>query len=213
MRVLHEMPKKIVLALIVIIFLGLLSYYFIFNNLIGEYLESSNRTAKFRILNESLPSFEDYPAKAYSIPPKPIVNHNSNSYGMRYWTVTEGMVNTSEVWDENEAYILPRTKYDMGGHYLMRRYATGNPDVLIVDGLNGKIYNEFGGFDFALRPDSFLVIFDPFQLEGFSSSGDYQYASGPRYAKWDGSHFVTLCEPIVEKWKVISCENKNGKPE
>lgn len=156
--------------------------------------EKEVRVAK---LKESLPRFEDYPAKVYPIPPKPLLDHHSNPYGMLFWTGTENWTSQSET-------------YNMGGHYLLDRYATGNPDVLIIDGLTGQVFNEYGGMDFVARADSSLVIFDPFQSDCFSPSGDYDQCydtngGNPRYAYWNGEQFFTICEPVVKNWEVVSC--------
>src|SRR3989338_9633058 len=72
----------------------------------------SENEQKLIELEKSLPRFEDYPVKIYPIPPKPKLVHESNPYGMRYWTVTENMASASEKWGNN-----PRTTYNMAGHY------------------------------------------------------------------------------------------------
>ena len=154
----------------------------------------SENEQKFINLEKSLPRFEDYQARVYPIPPEPKLNHESNSYGMLFWTLTENWVNTA-------------SSYNMGGHYLMNRYATGNPDVLIIDGLTGQVFHEYG----SQFPDSVagssLVMFNPIKFDYFSSVGDYRphYDENPRYAVWDGKQFNTICEPIIKNWKVVSC--------
>lgn len=149
-------------------------------------------------LLESLPKFEDYPAKVYPIPPKPKLNHESHLMGMKYWTVTEYMVSDA-------------TEYKMSGHFLIDRYGTANPRVLIIDGLSGEVFHEYGGMEYETRIDSDLIMFDPFISECFSVSGDYassgcSYGINPRYAVWTGKTFKTICEPIVKNWKLISCK-------
>ncbi|MDP3731169.1 MAG: hypothetical protein Q8R34_01595, partial [bacterium] len=153
-------------------------------------------------LKKSLPRFEDYPAKVYSIPPKPIVNHESNPYGMLYWTVTEEMASASQKWAHT-----PRIQYDMAGHYLMDRYATGNPHVLIIDGLTGQVFHEYGSLSPVSTASSSLVMFNPIELDYFSPEGDYEpyYGENPRYAVWNGKQFITICKPIIKNWKLISC--------
>ncbi len=169
----------------------------------------------FTSLIKSLPHFEDYPAKVFPIPPRPLINHQSNPYGMRFWTALEDDASTS--YDEARG-TFPRTEYDMGGHYLMNRHGTGNPDVLIVDGLTGKVFNEYGGINYTARVDSSLVIFEPFVMECFTPNGDYECGydtisggGNPRYAKWNGEQFVTICEPVVKNWKVVSCGEATDK--
>jgi len=155
---------------------------------------------RYIALMESLPKFEDYPAKVYPIPPKPKLVHESNPYGMRYWTLTENWVNKA-------------TTYDMGGHYLMSGYGTGNPGTLIIDGLTGKVFHEHGARYYSdYLESSFLVIFDPIDPQCFSSDGDYTPCYGrdssgdsPRYVIWNGSKFKTICEPVIKAWKLISC--------
>ena len=159
----------------------------------------SENEQKFIDLEKSLPRFEDYPVKVYLIPPKPKLNHESNPYGMSFWTLTENWVNVA-------------SSYNMGGHYLMDRYATGNPDLLIVDGLTGQVFHEYGSINYTTKIDSSLVIFKPFRMDCFTPYGDYKCdydgimgGGNPRYAEWDGKQFITLCEPVVRNWKVISC--------
>lgn len=157
----------------------------------------SEKDPKMLALEQSLPHFEDYPVKVYPIPPKPLLVHESNPYGMRYWTLTENWINEA-------------TAYNMAGHYLMDRYATGNPDVLIIDGLTGKVFNEYGSLYPVSVANSSLVIFDPIKTDCFSPDGDckscYAGEENPRYAVWDGKQFTTICEPIIKKkWELISC--------
>ena len=174
-----------------ILIFGVLVFVKVFND--GSSVISENGQ-KFIDLEKSLPRFEDYPARVYPIPPKPKLVHESNPYGMRYWTLTEGWVDRA-------------TSYNMGGHYLMNRYATGNPNVLIIDGLTGQVFHEYG----SQFPDSVagssLVMFNPIKLDSFSSDGDYRpyYDENPRYAVWDGKQFIAVCEPIIKNWKVVSC--------
>ncbi len=174
-----------------ILIFGVLVFVKVFND--GSSVISENGQ-KFIDLEKSLPRFEDYPVKVYPIPPKPKLVHESNPYGMRYWTLTEGWVDRA-------------TSYNMGGHYLMNRYATGNPNVLIIDGLTGQVFHEYG----SQFPDSVagssLVMFNPIKLDSFSSDGDYRpyYDENPRYAVWDGKQFIAVCEPIIKNWKVVSC--------
>lgn len=166
------------------------------------------------IFHQSLPRFEDYEVKVYPIPPKPLVNHQSSPYAMKYWTVTEDMASRSETWDESGRRWSPRDTYDMGGHYLISRYGTGNPNVLIIDGLSGRVFHELGGIFVEHYRNSSLVIFDPFDIDCFSSDGNYEPCNpgegNPRYTRWDGEQFITICEPIVKQWKLISC-GKNNK--
>ncbi len=191
--------ELVILILLVVLIIGRSKNNQLDTALINTPLSSpilSENEQKLIELEKSLPRFEDYPATVYPIPPKPIVNHQSDPYGMRYWTVTENMASTS-------------LAYDMAGHYLMKRYATGNPDVLVIDGLTGRVFNEPGSINFMAKTNSSLVIFDPFEPECFSPTGDYVqcYAGrgNPRYAKWNGQHFVTLCNPVIKNWKLVSC--------
>ena len=155
-------------------------------------------------LKKTLPRFEDYPAKVYSIPPKPKLDHKSSLYGMRYWTLTENWINEA-------------TSYDMGGHYLMGGYGTGNPDTIIIDGLTGKVSHDYGApyYSDSLE-NSFLVVFNPIDEDCFSLEGDYNPCYGresagdsPRYAIWNGEKFVIICEPVIKAWKLISCGKYN----
>ena len=160
----------------------------------------SENEQKFIDLEKSLPRFKDYPVKVYIIPPKPKLNHESNPYGMRFWTLTENRVNMA-------------SSYNMGGHYLMGRYATGNPDMLIIDGLTGQVFHEYGSLYFSSVANSSLVIFDPIDIKCFSSNGDYEPCyrgkGNPRYAVWDGKQFNTVCEPTVKAWELVSCGKKH----
>ena len=103
----------------------------------------------------------------------------------------------------------------MAGHYLtMDMYRIKDQ---IIDGLTGKIiYYNF--IPDVTMTSSSLVIFNPLDTKCFSSSGDYDceafakehgyyYAkeNRPRYAKWDGERFITICEPVIRGWKLISC--------
>lgn len=164
------------------------------------------RKAKIEAIHQSLPRFEDYPAEVYSIPPRPKLNRESNPYGMRYWTF---------IGD----WVRQATEYDMAGHYLMDRYGTQNPRVLIIDGLTGRVFHEYGSwYPFSIA-DSSLVIFDAFDSECFTQEGDYEPApcynkENPRYAAWNGEYFETLCEPVIKNWKVVSCggaDDENSK--
>jgi hypothetical protein len=166
---------------------------------------------RYIALIQSLPKFSDYPATVSHIPPKPKVNHKSNPMGMEFYSLTESWASQSQ-------------SYTMGGHYLMDRYGTGNPDVLIVDGLTGQVRGAYGGISFEAVASSSLVIFDPFYTGdtdnpscfSSTSSGDYDQCYGgmggnPRYAVWTGEYFKTICEPVVRNWKVISCGGPDGK--
>src|SRR3989344_1582431 len=150
---------------------------------------------KFAQLKKFLPRFEDYPAKVYSIPPKPKLVHESNPYGMLFWTLTE-------------RWIDKATEYNMAGHYLMDGYGTGNPRVLIIDGLTGKGFHEYGAMYPHSVASSSLVIFDPIDPECFTENGDYSPCydnDNPRYAVWDGRKFATICEATIKNWEVVSC--------
>ncbi|MDO8610184.1 MAG: hypothetical protein Q7R95_06540 [bacterium] len=180
----------------------------VLNNIVTLSEDNEN----FIALEKSLPRFEDYPVKVYPIPPKPIVDHNSHPYAMRFWTSTNQMIDTATDWSTEigGGITHTRTSYDMGGHYLMDRHGTGNPQVFIIDGLTGKLFNEYGGYTFLSKPDSSLVIFNNFDINNFTSSGDYdckdgQYGCDIRYAQWNGEQFITICEPVVKNWKVVSC--------
>ena len=197
--------------LIVILILGLAFYWFelqpaqirkecaregISLSLTPSHKVIAENDPKILALKQSLPRFEDSPAKVYSIPPKPKLVHESNPYGMRYWTLTENWVDSA-------------SSYNMGGHYLMNRYATGNPDLLIIDGLTGQVFHENGSLYFSSVANSSLVIFDPIDVKCFSSNGDYKPCyegeKNPQYVIWDGKQFNTICEPIVKAWKLVSC--------
>lgn len=146
-------------------------------------------------IEQSLPRFEDYPAKVYPIPPKPKLVRESNPWGMRFWTLTE-------------SWVEKATEYNMGGHYLMDRYGTGNPRVLVIDGLTGKVFHEYGGMYPHSVAGSSLVIFDPIDPECFTENGDYIPCydnDNPRYTVWDGEKFASVCEAEIKNWKVVSC--------
>ncbi len=155
----------------------------------------SEKDPRILALEQSLPRFEDYPAKVYLIPPKPKLVHESNPYGMRFWTLTESWIDRA-------------TEYNMAGHYLMDRYGTGIPRVLIIDGLTGKVFHEYGAMYPYSVASSSLVIFDPIDPECFTENGDYSPCydnDNPRYAVWDGRKFATICEATIKNWEVVSC--------
>jgi len=166
------------------------------NPKITFFVPDSIKDKKLIALKKSLPLFEDYPAKVYSIPPKPLLVHESNPYGMKYWTLTENWIDEA-------------TEYDIAGHYLMGGYGTGKSGRIIIDGLTGQVFHEYGSRYYTDSVvSSSLVIFDPIDIECFSSDGDYEpcYARRvPQYVVWDGEQFVTVCEPVIKNWKVVSC--------
>ena len=166
------------------------------NPKITFFVPDSIKDKKLIALKKSLPLFEDYPAKVYSIPPKPLLVHESNPYGMKYWTLTENWIDEA-------------TEYDIAGHYLMGGYGTGKSGRIIIDGLTGQVFHEYGSRYYTDSVvSSSLVIFDPIDIECFSSDGDYEpcYARGvPQYVIWEVEQFVTICEPVIKNWKVVSC--------
>jgi len=160
-----------------------------------EISPTATKDPRILAIEQSLPRFEDYPAKTYSMPPKPKLIHESNPYGMKFWTLTES-------WVENA------TEYNMGGHYLMDRYGTGNPRVIIIDGLSGRVFHEYGSLYPHSVVNSSLVIFDPIDPECFTENGDYVPCydyDNPRYAVWDGEKFISICKVEIKNWKLVSC--------
>lgn len=156
---------------------------------------------KITAIKQLLPRFEDYPAKIYNIPPKPHLVHQSNPYGMRFWTLLESWTNEA-------------TQYDMAGHYLMGRYGTQNVRVLIIDGLTGKVFHELGSMYPYSVVSSSLVVFDPIDPKCFNANGDYTPCydnENPRYAVWDGEKFETICEAEIKNWKLVSCGEVSDK--
>lgn len=159
---------------------------------------------KLSALKNVLPKFEDYPSVASEIPPRPKFNLNSDPMAMRYRTFLESLASRSGA-------------YTMAGHYLMERYGTGNPYVLIVDGLTGQVFHEYGGEGWDAVSSSSLVVFDPFDLDCFSPDGDYDrqnppagcpttIGGNPRYAEWTGKRFKAVCAPVIRGWKLVSCD-------
>lgn len=162
-------------------------------------LDNLKNNLRFVDLEKQLPQFGDYSTQTSSIPPKPIVNQQSHPMGMRFWTFTENMTDA--------------LKYDMAGHYLIQRCCTGNPSVFVIDGLTGQVFYELGGINYTTRTDSSMIIFEPFRMDCFTPTGDYECeydgisgGGNPRYARWNGEEFITICEPVVKNWEIVSCK-------